>query len=85
MISLLLLIVILLLIGGGIWGWPLVAGVLGLSTVTDKAGALKHIAQLMRTYGITLTEVETAFHAPIPADAASGAAGAYLRRRVRGQ
>jgi len=68
MISLLILIVILLLIGGGIWGWPLVAGALGLSTVTDKSGALKHIAQLMRTYDITLIEVETAFHAPAPAD-----------------
>jgi len=65
MISLLILIVIVLLIGGGIWGWPLVAGALGLSTVTDKSGALKHITQLMRTYDISLTEVETALHAPV--------------------
>lgn len=65
MISLLILIVILLLIGGGIWGWPLVAGVLGISTVTDRPGALKHIVQLMRTYDITLAEVEEAFHAPV--------------------
>lgn len=75
MISLFILIVILLLIGGGIWGWPLVAGALGLSTVADKAGALKHIAQLMRTYDITLTEVETAFHAPAPADPAKRSKG----------
>ena len=75
MISLLILIVILLLIGGGIWGWPLVAGALGLSAVTDKSGALKHIAQLMRTYDITLAEVETAFHAPAPADPAKRSKG----------
>lgn len=64
MISLLALIVILLLIGGGIWGWPLVAGILGISSVTDKPGALKNITQLMNTYNITPAEVETAFHAP---------------------
>jgi hypothetical protein len=64
MISLLALIVIILLIGGGIWGWPLVAGVLGISSVTDKPGALKNITQLMNTYDITPAEVETAFHAP---------------------
>ena len=64
MIALLAIIVILLLIGGGIWGWPLVAGVLGLSSVTDKPGALKYIKQLMNTYDITPVEVETAFHAP---------------------
>lgn len=64
MISLLVLIVILFLIGGGIWGWPLVAGALGLSSVTDKPGALVYIKQLMNTYDITPTEVETAFRAP---------------------
>jgi hypothetical protein len=63
MISVLALIVILFLIGGGIWGWPLVAGVLGISSVTDKPGALKQITQLMNTYDITPAEVETAFHA----------------------
>jgi hypothetical protein len=62
MISLLAIIVILLLIGGGIWGWPLVAGILGISSITDKPGALKNIAQLMNTYDITPTEVETAFY-----------------------
>lgn len=70
MISLLALIVILLLIGGGIWGWPLVAGVLGISSVTDKPGALKYITQLMNTYDITPTEVETAFHEPASASSA---------------
>ena len=62
MISLLALIVILLLIGGGIWGWPLLAGILGISSVTDKPGALKNITQLMNTYDITPAEVKTAFH-----------------------
>jgi len=63
MISLLILIVILLLIGGGLWGWPLVAGILGLSSVTDKPSALKNITHLMNTYHITTTEVETVFNA----------------------
>ena len=63
MISLLILIVILLLIGGGIWGWPLLAGALGLSAVTDRSSALKYISQLMKTYEITLAEVETALKA----------------------
>lgn len=62
MISLLVLVVILLLIGGGIWGWPLIAGVLGISSVTDKPSALKNITQLMSTYDITPVEVESAFH-----------------------
>lgn len=60
MIVLIAFIVILLLIGGGVWGWPLLAAALGLSSVTDKPGALRHIAQLMTTYDITLAEVETA-------------------------
>jgi len=65
MISLLILIIILLLIGGGIWGWPLVAGILGISSVTDKPGALKNITQFMNTYDITPAEVETAFLTPV--------------------
>jgi len=64
MMSLLILVLIVLFIGGGIWGWPLVAGALGLSSVTDKPGALKYITQLMNTYGITPAEVEAAFRAP---------------------
>jgi hypothetical protein len=68
---LLALIVVLVLIGGGIWGWPLVAGILGISSVTDKPGALKHITQLMNTYEITPTEVETFFKAPASANSAS--------------
>lgn len=62
MISLLILIVILLLIGGGIWAWPLVAGVLGISSVADKPSALKQIMQLMNTYDITPVEIKTAFN-----------------------
>ena len=64
MISLLILFIILLLIGGGVWGWPVVAGALGLATVTDKPGAIKYITQLMKTYDITPTEVESAFLTP---------------------
>ncbi len=61
---LLLLIVIFVLIGGGWWGWPLLAGALGASGVTDKSSALESIAQLMRNYDITPAEVEAALHAP---------------------
>jgi hypothetical protein len=77
MIWLLLLIVIVVLLGGGMWGWPLLAGILGASSVTDKPGALASIVQLMRNYDITPAEVEAAFHAP----AASRSAPA---RRSRG-
>lgn len=63
MILLLSLIVIVLIIGGGIWGWPLLAGALGLSNITDKPGALKSITQLMQTYDITPADVEAALHA----------------------
>jgi hypothetical protein len=69
MISMLALIIVLLLIGGGVWGWPLVAAAFGLSSVTDKPGALQHIKQLMNTYDILPAEVEAAFHAPASADA----------------
>jgi hypothetical protein len=68
MIALLILILFLILIGGGIWGWPLVAAALGLSTVTDKPGALKHIRQLMNTYDISPAEVDAIFHAPASAE-----------------
>lgn len=64
MIWLLVLVVVLLLAGGGWLGWPLLAGILGASGVTDKSGALEHIAQLMRDHDITPAEVEAAFHAP---------------------
>lgn len=65
MIWLLLLIVIFVLIGGAWWGgWPLLAGILGASSVTDKASALESIAQLMRNYNITPAEVEAAFRLP---------------------
>ncbi len=57
---LLLALILILLIGGGIWGWPLLAGAIGISSITDKPGALKNIAQLMKTYDITLSEVEAA-------------------------
>ncbi len=62
--GLLILIVIVILIGGGAWLWPILAGVLGLSSVTDKSGALQHIRQLMVTYDISPGEVETTFLDP---------------------
>ena len=71
MTSLLALIVIILLIGGGIWGWPLVAGALGISSVTNKPGALKYITQLMNTYDITPAEIKTAFHTSVTANTAA--------------
>lgn len=64
MIWLLILIALFVLIGGGWWGWPLLAGILGVSGVTDKASALENIARLMRSYDITPAEMEAAFHAP---------------------
>ena len=64
MIWLLVLIVVFVLIGGGMWGWPLVAGILGATGVKDKPSALENIARLMRDYEITPAEVEAAFHAP---------------------
>ena len=64
MIGLLTLIVIIALIGGGSWVWPFLAGVLGLSSVNDKPGALQHIRQLMVTYDISPDEVESTFLAP---------------------
>jgi len=71
MIWLLLLIIVLVLIGGGIWAWPLLAGILGLTSVKDKPSALVNIAQLMRNFDITPAEVESAFHAPDIAQAVS--------------
>ncbi|MGB5326528.1 MAG: hypothetical protein WBN40_14065 [Pseudomonadales bacterium] len=68
MISLLVFILILLLVGGGVWGWPMVAAALGLSSVTDKPAALKHIKQLMTTYDIAPSEVEAVFHTPVSTD-----------------
>lgn len=65
MISLVILVIIILLIGAGIWGWPLLAGALGLATVTDKQGAIKYITQLMNTYDISPGEVESAFTNPV--------------------
>ncbi len=63
MMWLLLLVVIFMLMGGLWWGWPLLAGLLGVSAVADKPGALAQIAQLMRNYDISLHEVETACNA----------------------
>ncbi len=64
MIWLLILIVVVVLIGGGLLGWPLAAGILGASGVTDKRSALERIVQLMRSHDITPAEVAAAFDAP---------------------
>jgi len=61
---LLILVVVCVLIGGGWWGWPLVAALLGIGSVNDKPGALVNIAQLMHRHDITPAEVEAAFHNP---------------------
>jgi hypothetical protein len=75
MIWLLVLVVVLLLVGGGWLGWPLLAGILGASGVTDKSGALEHIAQLMRDHDITPAEIEAAFHAPAASRSAAAQRG----------
>jgi len=62
---LVILIIVVVLVGGGMWGWPLVAGALGATTVKDKAGALENIARMMRTFDISLPEIEAAFRARI--------------------
>lgn len=62
MIILILTFIIILFIVGGIWGWPLLSGMLGISNATNKSSALKSITQLMHTYDITPSEVETAFY-----------------------
>jgi len=71
MIGLLILAVIIVLIGGGMWVWPFLAGILGISSVTDKPGALRHIRQLMVTYDISPGEVASTFLAPAAVDATS--------------
>ncbi len=69
--GILILIVIIVLIGGGMWVWPVLAGIFGASSVTDKPGALRHIRQLMVTYEISPGEVETTFKEPAPVSAAA--------------
>jgi hypothetical protein len=69
MILLFALIIIFVLIGGGMWGWPLLAGFLGATAVKDKPSALENIARLMRNYDITPAEVDAAYRAPAVRDA----------------
>jgi Predicted membrane protein (DUF2157) len=64
MIWLVVAVVAIALIGGGMWGWPLVVGILGASAVRDKPGALDAIVRFMREYDITPAEVGAAFEAP---------------------
>ena len=77
MIWLLVLIVIVVAIGGGWWGWPLMAGLFGVSSIRDKSDALPNITRLMRSYGITTEEIETALRTadatrPVPLQRTSG-------------
>ncbi|MBU2966874.1 DUF2157 domain-containing protein [Amphritea sp. 2_MG-2023] len=69
MMMLLVFLIIILLLGSAIW-WPLLAGLFGAASVTNKAGALTHIAQLMKTYDIRPEEIGTALdtHVMVPAD-----------------
>ena len=71
MSSLLILIIIAMLIGGGWWGWPLLAGALGTTAVTDKKSALENIVQLMRNFDITPGEVDAAYRAPVAENSAT--------------
>ncbi len=66
MIWLLVLIVVIALTGG-VWGWPLMVGLLGATGVKDKPSALENIARLMHDYDITPAEVDAAFNAPADA------------------
>jgi Predicted membrane protein (DUF2157) len=76
MIWLVVLVVAIALVGGGMWGWPLVAGVLGASGVRDKPGALEAIVRFMHDYDITPTEVNAAFQAPAASRRAAAPRGA---------
>ncbi|RTE64639.1 DUF2157 domain-containing protein [Amphritea opalescens] len=69
MMMLLVLLIIILLLGSAIW-WPLLAGLFGVASVTNKAGAINHIAQLMKTYDIRPDEIGTALdqHVTTPTD-----------------
>jgi hypothetical protein len=60
-----LVLIVVIALTGGIWGWPLMVGLLGATGVKDKPSALESIARLMHHYGITPAEVEAAFDAPI--------------------
>ncbi len=71
MIGLLIVVALFVLIGGGWWGWPLMAGILGTASVMDKPSALESIARLMRSYDITPAEVAAAFLTPAAARADS--------------
>jgi len=61
MIVAIFLLIIIVLVAGGMWGWPIVAGFLGLTTATDKAGALKQITQSMHKFDISVSEVNSAY------------------------
>lgn len=82
MIALAILVVIIILLGAGWWGWPLLAGLLGASGVSDKAGAQVHILRLMRDYGITTAELETALRAPAPMDEPKRRSGGDIARTL---
>lgn len=78
MIILLIFIIIILLLGSALW-WPLLTGMLGLSQITDKAGAIRQIAQLMNTYDISPTEIDNACQNVTPAAVDSRSKGDILR------
>ena len=59
-----LIVVVIVCFVIGIWGWPLLIAVLGLSTVTDKSSALQRIRQLMNDHDISPADVELCFNEP---------------------
>lgn len=64
MIALAVLVLVIILVGAGWWGWPLLAGLIGVSGVSDKASALARIVQMMRDYSITTADIEEALSSP---------------------
>jgi hypothetical protein len=76
------LIVLVALIGGGAWGWPFVAGLLGATGVRDKPSALQSIIRFMRDYEITPAEVEAAFHAPAASHAPTARSAGSVARTL---
>ncbi|WP_417227394.1 hypothetical protein [Amphritea sp.] len=63
MIAFLVFLIIILLLGGAIW-WPILAGMLGITNITDKASAVHQITQLIERYDISLNEIDTALQTP---------------------
>lgn len=64
MTFLILLFLLVLFLGGSWWGWPVVAALFGIKSVTDKPSALAKITELMRAHDISPAEVSVAYRDP---------------------